>query len=317
MKIVSLLPSTTEICFAIGLAGQLVAVTHECDYPPAAAGRAHATRNVLPPGITDSAAIDRMVTERVLQGQSIYELDVPLLERLAPDLILTQALCEVCAVAYEDVVSVARRLPGPPTVASIEPRTLDEILESILAVGRLAGRVETADAVVGALRGRIAYLGERVGATAHRPRVVCLEWLDPPMVAGHWVPEMVALAGGEDALGRPGEPAFRVDWEQVRAAAPEVLVLMPCGYGLDATLAEVERLLDGPSGWPPPGDDLPAVRAGRVYAVDGSAYFNRPGPRVVGGIEILAGILHPEALASAGPADAARPVPRRAAGPVR
>ncbi|HUZ02478.1 MAG TPA: cobalamin-binding protein [Thermomicrobiaceae bacterium] len=316
MKIVSLLPSTTEICFAIGLSEQLVAVTHECDYPPAAASLAHATRNVLPPGITDSAEIDRLVTERVLAGQSIYELDLPLLERLAPDLILTQALCEVCAVAYEDVVSIAHRLPGPPDVASIEPRSLEEILESILTVGRLAGRAERADTVVAALRGRVALVEDRVGAIAIRPRVVCLEWLDPPMVAGHWVPEMVEAAGGQDVLGRAGEPAFRVHWQDVCAAAPDVVVLMPCGYGLDATLREVERLLAGPAGWPP-ADEVAAVPGWRVYAVDGSGYFNRPGPRVVDGIEILAGILHPEVLAGAGPPDTARAVALRAAGPVR
>ena len=317
MKIVSLLPSTTEICYALGLADQVVAVTHECDYPPAAAARPHATRNVLPLGISDSAEIDRLVTQRVLEGGSIYALDVPLLERLAPDLILTQALCEVCAVSYEDVVAIARHLPGAPAVASIEPRTVEEILDSIRTVGQLAGRVETADAVVSALRARIAFLGERLAVSAHRPSVVCLEWLDPPMVAGHWVPEMVELAGGRDALGRAGEPAVRVDWEEIRAAEPDALVLMPCGYGLEATLCEVERLLEGPAGWPPLPDDLPAIRAERVYAVDGSGYFNRPGPRVVGGIEILAGILHPEALSSAGPPESVHAVSLRAPGRVR
>lgn len=311
-RIVSLLPSTTEICCAIGLADQLVAVTHECDYPPAVASHPHVTRNVLPPGISDGAEIDRLVTERLLEGGSIYELDVALLAELAPDLILTQALCEVCAVAYEDVLSIARRLPGHPRVASIDPHTLEEILESILVVGRLAGRPDTAGAVVSALRLRLAHLAERLGPTAHRPRVVCLEWLDPPMVAGHWVPEMVERAGGRDVLGRAGEPAFRVEWDAVRAAAPEVLVLMPCGYGLEATLDEVQRLLDRPGGWPPAGADIPAVAAGRVYGVDGSGYFNRPGPRVVDGVEILARILHPEALASTGPPDAARPVAPRA-----
>ncbi|MBX6340968.1 MAG: cobalamin-binding protein [Thermomicrobiaceae bacterium] len=303
MRIVSLLPSVTEICFALGLGDQLCAVTHECDYPPAARSKPHATRSVLPPGITDSAEIDRRITERVLSGESIYELDVPLLQRLAPDLILTQELCEVCAVSYEDVLRVARRLPGPPRVVSIEPRSVGEVLASIRTVGALTGREAVADAVVRALEHRIQAIRERIPPRAARPRVVCLEWLDPPMVGGHWVPEMVALAGGADALGRAGEPSRRVSWQEVLDAEPEVLVLMPCGYGLEQTIAESARLHDRPG-----LDALPAVRRGHVYAVDGSSYFNRPGPRLVGGIEILAGVLFPEAFARIGPPGAARAI---------
>lgn len=316
MKIVSLLPSITEICYALGLDEQLVAVTHECDYPPAAELKPRATRNVLPPGDRTSAEIDRLVTERVLDGKSIYELDVPLLERLAPDLILTQALCDVCAVSYEDVLAVARKLPGPPRIVSVEPRTVDEVLDSIRLVGELTGRAITAAAVVAALRGRIAYIRGLIERVAAPRRVVCLEWLDPPMVGGHWVPEMVALAGGEDQLGRAGEPSSRIEWEELHAAEPDALVLMPCGYNLEQTVAEAERLIAA-GGFPTFLTEIPAVRNGQVFAVDGSGHFNRPGPRIVGGIEILAGILHPEAFARIGPPGTVRPVQLRGAEPVR
>lgn len=317
MKIVSLLPSTTEICYALGLADHLAAVTHECDYPPAARAKPYITRNVLPPGITDSAEINRLITERILEGQSIYELDVALLGKIEPDLILTQELCAVCAVSYEDVKAIASRLPKPPRVVSVEPRSVDEVLESIRTVGNLTGRGETAEAVVGALRRRIEHIRGRLDHGAPRRRVVCLEWLDPPMVGGHWVPEMVALAGGQDMLGEPGQPSFRVDWEQVRDAAPEALVLMPCGYDLEQTTAEAERLAESTSAYPAFLEDIPAVRNGQVYAVDGSGFFNRPGPRLVGGIEILASILHPEAFARIGPPGTVQTVQLRSPEAVR
>lgn len=305
-KIVSLLPSLTEICFALGLEDQLAAVTHECDYPSAATVKPHATRSVLPPGIDDSAEIDRRITELVLEGQPIYTLDEPLLRDIAPDLILTQELCEVCAVAYEDVVAIARRLPGAPRVVSIEPRGVEEIIDSIETVGALTSREATARAVTRALRDRISHISARIDRSVPPRRVVCLEWLDPPMVGGHWVPEMVELAGGRDMLGRRGEPSFRVDWDQIKEAAPEVLVLMPCGYGLAQTLDEAERLaLAG--GFPLDLAEIPAVRDERVFAVDGSGYFNRPGPRIVGGIEILAGILHPAGFAHIGPPGSVQP----------
>lgn len=317
MRIVSLLPSTTEICFALGLGDQLVAVTHECDYPPAAQKRPQITRNVLPPDIDDGAEIDRLIRERVLRGESIYELDVELLERLEPDLILTQELCAVCAVSYEDVQAIAQRLPNPPRVVSIEPRTVEEVLDSILTVGSLTRRTVTAKAVVAALRSRIAYIGGRVDSGQAPRRVVCLEWLDPPMVGGHWVPEMVALAGGQDVLGRAGQPSFAVTWEQICDAQPEVLVLMSCGYNLDGTIAEAERVSRTAGVLPAFLDEIPAVHDGQVYAVDGSGYFNRPGPRIVGGIEILTGILHPERFARGGPPGTVQQIRLGVAEPVR
>lgn len=312
MRIVSLLPSTTEICFALGLADQLVAVTHECDYPPAAREKPKVTRNVLPPDVAESAEIDRLIAERVGAGASIYELDVARLEELAPDLILTQQLCPVCAVSYDDVVAIAERLPGTPRVVSIEPHTVGEILASIRAVGRLTGRAATAEAVVAALRGRIDWLRACVaGGDGQTRRVVCLEWLDPPMVGGHWVPEMVELAGGHDLLGRAGEPSRYVEPRQIVEAQPEVLVLMPCGFDLPRTVAESSLLTRLPG-----IEAIPAARSGQVYAVDGSSYFNRPGPRIVGGIEILAGVLHPEGFAGPGLVRAVQPVPLRLANQV-
>jgi iron complex transport system substrate-binding protein len=310
MRIVSLLPSITEICFALGLEEEVAAVTHECDFPEAARRKPVATRSVLPAGISDSVEIDRLVTERVAAGLPIYELDVPLLERIGPDLILTQELCEVCAVSYRDVLAVARDLPTRPEVISIEPHSLDDIIDSVETVGALTGRSEAAARTADALRRRLAAIRQRVaGADRPVPRVVCLEWLDPPMVGGHWVPEMVTLAGGRDVLGRTGEDTFRVEWTRVIDAAPDVLVLMPCGYDLPQTVAESGRL-----GGRVDLDAIPAVRAGRVFAVDATAYFSRPGPRAVDGVAILARIFHPDSFPDDTAPDATRRVAIGSAG---
>lgn len=304
MRIVSLLPSITEICYTLGLGEQLVAVTHECDYPPAAEQKPRITRNVLPPDVTDSAEIDRLVRERVGQGKAIYELDIELLTRLEPDLILTQELCPVCAVSYQDVLEIARTLPRLPNVLSIEPTSVNGVLESFRTVGAATGRERVAEAVIEALQHRMDWIGQRVSEIAGSSRsVVCLEWLDPLMVGGHWVPEMVDMAGGRDMLGQVGERSVCVTWEQVVAAAPDVLVLMPCGNDLAHTVAESEKLRELPR-----LDAIPAVRHEQVYAVDGSSYFNRPGPRLVNGIEILAEILHPEIFGGIAPEHAVQPV---------
>ncbi len=296
MRIVSLLPSVTEICFALGLADKLAAVTHECNYPSEARQKPHAARSALPPDVTDGATIDRIVRERVLEGSPIYELDVGLLEQIQPDLIFTQQLCEICAVSYDDVLATARQLPKPPKVVSIQPKTLDEVLESFHQIGDLTGRSKTAEGVVRALRSRVQYINEHVDRVTIPRRVVCLEWLDPPMVAGHWVTEMVEIAGGHDVLGHRGKLSYHVEWQQVLDAAPEVLILMPCGLNLSRTVAEASKLAILPH-----LAEIPAMQHEQVYAVDGSGYFNRPGPRLIGGIEILAGILHPEAFARIGP----------------
>jgi iron complex transport system substrate-binding protein len=256
-----------------------------------------------------------MIAERVLSGRSIYDLDVALLTRLAPDLILTQELCAVCAVAYDEVLAAARSLPKEPVVASFEPRTVDEIFASIERVGRLAGVAERGIAAVGQLRRRLDEI-ERAVSGRSIQRVVCLEWLDPPMVGGHWVPEMVRRAGGVDALGPEGMPSVPVPWEQVAEADPDVIILMPCGYDLPSTLAAAAELVSEPI-WPA----LRAAREGRVYAVDGSGYFNRPGPRIVEGIALLAELLHPSLEVAAPPhaaaclGDANYPAPERAGTP--
>ncbi len=292
MRIVSLLPSLTEICWALGLADQLVAVTHECDYPPAVRAKPRITRSLLPPGLSHSE-IDAAVRARVAAGLPLYELDRELLATLQPDLILTQDLCPVCAVSVDEVCQLASRLPRPARVLSVEPTTLDEILDSIVTVGRATGRTATAQAVVSALRRRLEWIEQRLGPVGQRPRVVCLEWLAPPIVAGHWVPEMVERAGGYDALGVAGKPSFTVTWDDVAAAAPDALVLMPCGYDLAGTQALGRELLSDPT-----LRQVPAVVGGAVWAVDASSYFSRPGPRVVRGVEILAALLHPERCAA-------------------
>ena len=288
MKICSLLPSATEIACALGLEEELVAVTHECDYPAAAAGKPRITRSAMDHGDSTSTEIHRHISGALHRGSSIYHLDQELLERLAPDLILTQELCDVCAVSYRQVQRAVRIAESDATIVSLEPRTLEEILETIVHVGVLTGHRDQAETVVAGLRGRIDRVTAAVGRTGDRPRVLCVEWLDPVMVGGHWVPDMVEMAGGADGLGKAGEPSFTVTWRQVADYQPEVLVLMPCGFHLQETVTEVERTAL-PAEWA----GLPAVRQGRVFAVDGSSYFNRPGPRIVDGLELLAQIIHP------------------------
>lgn len=294
MRIVSLLPSVTEICYTLGLSDRVVGVTHDCDYPPAARHKPQVTRSLLPAELAESAEANHFITEWSRQGKSLYELDLNKLAELEPDIIFTQEHPDICAVSYPDVLAAAARLPKPPRVVSIDPRTLDEALETVQEIGDLTGRPRTASAVLRALRQRVQYINEHVDRVAIPRRVVCLEWLDPPMVAGYWVPEMVEIAGGEDMLGRAGEPSYEVDWRQVVEASPEALVLMPRGYSLGRTVSEVPAL---------PGllqlAAVPAVQHEQVYAV-ASGYFNQPGPRLVGGIEILAGIIHPEAFARIG-----------------
>jgi iron complex transport system substrate-binding protein len=274
MRIVSQLPSATEIVFALGLGDKLVGVTHECDYPPEAIALPRVTSTALSPEAYSSRDIDDGINRLLEDGQSIYHLDVELLESLQPDLILTQELCDVCAVAYAEVNRAAAAVSSRPRVVSLEPNTLDEVLASILHVGSLTGTDEVAERYVGTLRNRLA----RVAAVrpARARRVYCMEWLDPPMRAGHWIPEMVALAGGEESFGAPGQPSTKCTWQDIEGYAPEVIVLMPCGYDLARTLEEAAAM---------------RFPASEVWAVDGSAYFSRPGPRLVDGVEILAHIL--------------------------
>jgi iron complex transport system substrate-binding protein len=289
VRIASLVPSATELLFALGLGDSVVAVTHECDHPPAAADRPHLTRSVIPEGL-GPAEIDRAVRERTERGEAIYALDVPRLQELDPDLVITQAVCEVCAVSFDDVISVARRLPSRPQVLSLDPSTLADVLADAERVGRAAGAAGAADRLVGEARERLDRVSRAV-AGAPRPVVAALEWLDPVFVGGHWVPEMIALAGGRDPLGREGEKSRVVEWGEVGDARPDVVVCMPCGYDVARSRREA---LDH-------RDALAALAPARVLAVDASAYFSRPGPRLVDGVELLGHVLHPDLVAAPPP----------------
>lgn len=297
MRICSLLPSATEIVFALELGDQLVGVTHECDHPPEAAQLPAVTRSAIEHRDSSSRHIHDQITGALHRGSSIYQLDRDLLEKLNPDLILTQELCEVCAVSYREVQQAVRLLNGRHTVVSLEPRTLPEILKTIKQVGELTGVEDRAARLLAQLEQRIDQVRERARQSDNRPRVLAMEWLDPPFAGGHWVPEMIHLAGGTDPLGRQAEPSAQVSWDQIAAAHPEAIVLMPCGFDLQRTRQEYERL-----SFPPQWPQLAAVKAGRLFAVDGSSYFNRPGPRIVDGLEILAEILHPELFPRTHPA---------------
>lgn len=285
MRIVSLVPHATELLFALGLEGQVAAVTHECDHPPRALELPRVTRDALPPGL-GAAAIDAAVRERTLAGEAIYELDRDLLASLEPELIVTQALCPVCAVSYEDVAALAAQMPSPPRVLALDPHSFGETLGDVLTVAAATGREDAGERLLASISARVAGVREAVRGL-QRPRVAALEWLDPVFVAGHWTPELIELAGGRDVLGHAGEPSVTVSWADVRAAEPEVVVVMPCGY--DAPRAHAEALAHA--------SQLAALEAERCVAVDASAYFSRPGPRLVEGLEWLGHILHPEALA--------------------
>ena len=286
MRIASLVPSATEALFALGLGEQVVAVTHECDHPGAARRLPRLTSSVIPEGL-EPAEIDARVREVTGSGEALYRLDERVLSELQPDLIVTQALCAVCAVSYDDVRAVAARVPSQPQVISLDPTTLDEVLADLVALAEATGDRARGDALRDGLRHRLDAVVAAVAGEA-RPRVAALEWLDPPYVGGHWVPEMVALAGGDDVLGVQGERSRVAGWDEIAAAAPEVVVLMPCGlYAADA--AAQGRARSGP---------LRALRAGRVVAVDAASSFSRPGPRLVDGVELLASILHPDLVAA-------------------
>lgn len=287
MRIVSLVPSATEMLFALGLGPDVVAVTHECDYPLAAQELPKVTRDVLPPGLSASQ-IDAAVKERTLQGESIYELDHEALEELRPDLIVTQALCSVCAVSYDDVRTLAGELDSQPRVISLDPHTVGEVLGDFRTLAEATDRRDAAVDLVRHAANRIDQVRIRA-RRARRPRVVALEWLDPPFAAGHWVPQLIEFAGGEDVLGFAGERSEERSWEEMAAAQPDIVVAMPCGY--DAQIAHREAEMHR--------GQLAALGAGEVVAVDASALFSRPGPRIVDGLEVLAHIIHPELFTDA------------------
>jgi iron complex transport system substrate-binding protein len=268
--------------FELGLGPELVAVTHECDFPPAARELPRVTRDVLPSGLS-AAQIDAAVKERTLAGESIYELDADALHDLVPDLIVTQALCSVCAVSFDDVRAIAEDIPSRPRVISLDPHTVGEVLGDARTLAQVTDRKDAAVELVRDAAARIDRVRVAV-KDARRPRVVALEWLDPPFAAGHWTPQLIELAGGEDVLGFPGENSEERTWEEIAAVRPDIVIVMPCGY--DAEIAHREAEMQR--------DELAAVGAGEVVAVDASAYFSRPGPRIVDGLELLASILHPD-----------------------
>ncbi len=300
MRICSLLPGATEIVYLLGLGDQIVGVTHECDYPHEAKQKPIVVRSAIDSSQLSSQEIDRRVGELLQAGKGLYTIDEEALQEAAPDIILTQGLCDVCALDYNDVVKAAERLASAPVIVSLNPHSLNDVLEDILRVGAATGRETSAEALVRDLRRRIERIGSR--EPDYRPRVVCIEWFDPLYVAGHWVPGMVALAGGHDVLGRSGEPSFKVDWDGVVDAKPDVILLIPCGFDVSRAVKESTPLRALP-GW----NELSAVRTGNVFALNGSGYFSRPGPRLVNGLEILARIIHPETVAwSWPPTEAAR-----------
>jgi len=288
MRIVSLLPSATEIICALGLEDQLVGATHECDYPPLVRQLPKVTRTLIP-AEASSGEIDRLVRERLQTDRALYTLDLPVLQALRPDLIVTQALCNVCAVAEDEVRAAACRLPDGPRVINLEPKSLWEVFASIRQVGAAAGVERSAERVITRLTARVAAVVARTSELQRRPRVALLEWLDPPFSCGHWSPELVQLAGGIEGFGQEGRPSRGLRWDEVVAWEPEVVFIACCGFSVERTLRD-RPALQSIAGW----HDLPAVRSGRVYVTDGSAYFSRPGPRLVDSLEILAHTLHPE-----------------------
>jgi iron complex transport system substrate-binding protein len=282
MRIASLVPSATEMLFALGLGDRVVAVTHECDYPAQARSLPHLTRTVLAPGLSASE-IDRAVKARVAEGQALYELDEVLLASLAPDLIVTQAVCAVCAVSYEEVVEVAARLPSKPRVVQQDPSTLGEMLEDVIRLGEATDITRQAHELRGELEGRLATVRAAVTG-ASLPRVIALEWLDPPYVGGHWVPEMISIAGGEDVAGPPGLKSPEVSWGELSGLNPDVVIAMPCGWYVDGSRTQaLEHWFE-----------IETLGAGRVFAVDAASTFSRPGPRLIDGVELLGHLLHPD-----------------------
>ena len=299
MRIVSLLPSATEILFALGAGPDVVGVSHECDFPAPAAGLPVLTRPCVPTDGRSPAQIDRDVSDLLAAGRPVYDIDRPLLRRLAPDLIVTQALCEVCAVGSGDVHRVVHEQQLGARVLTLTPLDLEGVFASIDDVGEAIGRPDAARALTAPLRDEVRSLRERPAGAA-RPRVLALEWTDPPFVAGHWVAEQIDAAGGIDVLGAPGRASFRTTWDAIAAARPDVIAVIPCGYTL-AEIVEQAADLEAQPAW----RDLPAVRAGRVWALDAGAWFSRPGPRLVEGVRALAAILA-DPDAPAGPAGTRR-----------
>ncbi len=296
MRVVSLLPSATEIVAALGCADRLVGISHECDFPPGATGLPRVTRCEIHGAGLPSVQIDAWVRETLANRGSLYTLDEELVRELRPDVILTQQLCDVCAVTYGSVAAFANSMARPPLVVNLQPSSLEDILADIRRVGVPLGAAVHANALILALRGRVRSVAARVCGAASRPRCLLMEWTDPPFCGGHWNPQLVELAGGTDPIGRAGQPSRRVTWEEIGAADPDLIVLALCGIPRQRAVRETAALA-AKQDW----NRLRAVREGRVVTVDGKAYFSRPGPRIVDSLEMLAAIVHPELYREAMP----------------
>ena len=288
-RILSLLPAATEIAAALGLMEQVVGVSHECDFPEEANARPRVTHSPIDNAGLTSREIDQSVRSALREKGTIYVIDEPLLRELRPDVILTQRLCDVCAVGYGTVAKLAQTLPGPPRVVNLEPTSLAEIFDDIRRVANACEVCGRAEELIGNLSERVENVRKRAARIPHRPRCFLMEWVDPPFCSGHWVPELVEIAGGRDPLGRKHQPSAQIDWYQVLNARPEFIVLALCGYDIARARRDYELLRQFPA-----FDTTPAAQTGKVYVVNASAYFSRPGPRIVDSLEILAGILHPD-----------------------
>ncbi|MGH7230347.1 MAG: cobalamin-binding protein [Nitrospiraceae bacterium] len=288
MRICSLLPGATEVVAALGLADELVGVSHECDYPPEVRQKPVMVRGAIDSERMSSAEVDERVRAALTDGQDLYALNETLFEQAQPDLVIAQDLCHVCAVTPGQLQRALHALPRLPEVLTLNPSRLDDIFGDIERIGTATGTVTEASALIASLRSHLTSIRDRVARASRRPRVACLEWIDPLFAAGHWVPDMVAWAGGQNMLGTAGAPSERVTWDQVVAVDPEVLVLMPCGFSIDRSRRELHRLRSNP-GWA----RLGAVRQRRVFAVDAGSFFSRPGPRLIDGVALLAALLHP------------------------
>jgi iron complex transport system substrate-binding protein len=301
IRIVSLLPAATEIAAALGLMDQIVGVSHECDFPEEANARPRVTHCPVHNAGLTSGEVDQWVRSALRNNRTIYTIDEPLLRELRPNVILTQKLCDVCAVGYGTVARLAKALPGPPRLVNLEPTSLSDIFGDIRRVAEVCDVPERARGVIAKLSERIEAVRLHANRLLHRPRCFLMEWVEPPFCSGHWGPELVEIAGGHDSLGRKRQPSAQVDWREVLDARPETIVLALCGYDIDRARRDYELLRSFPD-----FDLLPAARGGEIYLVNASAYFARPGPRIVDSLEILAGILHPREFfefASRGPDD--------------
>ena len=289
IRIVSLLPAATEITAALGLMEQVVGVSHECDFPKEANARPRVTHCPVHNAGLASGEVDQWVRRALRDNGTIYTIDEPLLRELRPDVILTQKLCDVCAVGYGTVARLAETLPGQPQVVNLEPTSLTDIFDDIRRVAEACSVPERAHEVIGKLSERIEFVRRRADPISHRPRCFLMEWVDPPFCSGHWGPDLVEIAGGSDSLGRKNQPSAQVDWREVIDARPEIMVLALCGYDISHARRDYELLQSFPD-----FESIPAALDGEIYLVNASAYFARPGPRIVDSLEILAGILHPE-----------------------